>query len=77
MRGRFPPSGFDMTEIMQKVALGVDKDDAEGGPEKAEVKADVEAKTRLCLLTLLYLTYFTYFTLLYLPTRLETACDTK
>ena len=51
--GRFPPSGFDVTEMMQKAAPGVDKDDAEVGPEKAEVKADVEAKARLCLLTLL------------------------
>ena len=52
-----------MTEMMQKAAPGVDKDDAEVGPEKAEVKADVEAKARLCLLT--YLLYFTYFKLLY------------
>ena len=50
--------------MMQKAAPGVDKDDAEVGPEKAEVKADVEAKARLCLLT--YFTYFTLLTLLYL-----------
>ena len=38
--GRFPPSGFDMTEMMQKAAPAVDngRADAEVGPERLRLR---------------------------------------